>query len=304
MDFIVKKFAVIVLDVTQLQERKQRSYSVLDHLTLCVCLTGKSLLILGPVLPQGNKYKIKPPDKVLFLIEATSFIRLFDFQPIHMSEMYAYSMATVHHSIQHIVLHDLMVSNVKVESEGWHLIDKIDQMCLPPSKIRNDNGGQQTSLFYTEQRLPTFVHYCQIYALDSNIKWSKYEMKSNDNFQCNHEKEVGIKLQSLRIVDDLQSKTKTKFVDQEENFYNGSIKSLKLRNNSSTVITSSFLPSGGISSSTVIRRNAFIICIMQACNAILSKNSLYYIIVKYSATQLKILPTIILLYLTVSNIFS
>jgi len=85
----------------------------------------------------------------------TEFVpRVYEGYPELLAEMYAYSMGAAHEKLPHTELENYMVSNVHAGGEGWSLVDKLADPCVPP-----DEHG----VFYPDQPLPSLVHYCQGY---------------------------------------------------------------------------------------------------------------------------------------------
>ena len=94
-----------------------------------------------------------------------------------MTELHAYGMAAAHEKLPHFQLHNLMISNSKIANEGWPLVDKLNDYCLPPM----ENG-----IFYPNKVLPTFLHYCQEYS-NSLLGVTFYKKRNNPKtfFSCN-----------------------------------------------------------------------------------------------------------------------
>ena len=75
--------------------------------------------------------------------------------PEFMAEMYAYAIAAAHERLPHTAMKHFMVSNPTMHDEAWALVDALDDhVCDPPLR----------GVFYPDRPMPTFVHYCQIYA--------------------------------------------------------------------------------------------------------------------------------------------
>ena len=105
----------------------------------------------------------------------------------NLAEMYAMVIAVADYGIRPVMIDSLMVSNVQVGNEAWPWVDKIplDRGCDPD--IISPNEGY---------KLPTFLHYCQTYKIESfkqgqidnpgfspNWKFSKYQVP-NEILQC------------------------------------------------------------------------------------------------------------------------
>jgi hypothetical protein len=69
--------------------------------------------------------------------------------------MFAYSMAAAHTELPHLTLINHMVSNAGMgDLEGWKYIDALEEnVCEPP--VNN--------IYYPDEILPTFLHYCQFF---------------------------------------------------------------------------------------------------------------------------------------------
>ncbi len=80
--------------------------------------------------------------------------RVYEKYPSLLAEMYAYSMAAAHTDLPHFTLHNLMVSNVHAEDEGWPWIDQLgDNVCAKPID----------GVLYPTNVMPSVLHYCQFY---------------------------------------------------------------------------------------------------------------------------------------------
>ena len=85
--------------------------------------------------------------------------------------MFAYAMAAAHLRLPHRTFSHFMVSNVFVEGEGWPWIDALEEVNLFHSPLMVDHA------------MPTFVHYCQQYALGEFV-FSKYSLPTETWFDC------------------------------------------------------------------------------------------------------------------------
>jgi hypothetical protein len=87
----------------------------------------------------------------------------------HLSEMFAYSVAALHLSLPHQLMYSFMVSDAKMEQEGWSHIESLENPCandLDPST------------------LPYVLHYCQHYGIGPWF-FSKYSLP-HTFLSCNH----------------------------------------------------------------------------------------------------------------------
>lgn len=98
---------------------------------------------------------------------------MYEKYPSLLAEMYAYSMAAAHTDLPHFTLHNLMVSNVDANDEGWKWVDQLgDNVCQPPV------DGE----FYPGQVFPSVLHYCQFYRA-GEIGFQKRRIKK-EIFSC------------------------------------------------------------------------------------------------------------------------
>lgn len=103
----------------------------------------------------GPPYIVEKKDLWRIARSWTRFVpRVFEGYPELLAEMYAYSMGAAHEQLPHTQLENYMVSNVHAGGEGWPLVDKLEDPCVPPD---------ETGIFYPGQPLPSVVHYCQGY---------------------------------------------------------------------------------------------------------------------------------------------
>jgi hypothetical protein len=88
--------------------------------------------------------------------------------------MYAYSMAAAHLHLPHAQYNHFMVSNYRMDEEGWAWIDRLseEEICLPA----NDP-------VLVDKPLPIFLHYCQYYGLGDFIL-SKFKIVPSEVFTC------------------------------------------------------------------------------------------------------------------------
>ncbi len=86
--------------------------------------------------------------------------------------MHAYSMAAAHLHLPHSQYNHFMISNPRMEEEGWAWIDTMteDELC-------------QDSSMSIGKPLPIFLHYCQHYGL-RDIMLSKYTILPRDVLSC------------------------------------------------------------------------------------------------------------------------
>jgi hypothetical protein len=107
----------------------------------------------------------------------TKFVpTVYEGYPHLLAEMYAYSMAAAHENLPHLQLENYMVSNTDAGGEGWPLVDKLQDACVPP-----ENG-----IYYPGVPLPTVVHYCQSFRVD-HVSFYKRQFPP-DIFSCKVDK--------------------------------------------------------------------------------------------------------------------
>lgn len=101
--------------------------------------------------------------------------RVYAKYPSLLAEMYAYSMAAAHTELPHFTMHNLMVSNVHADDEGWKWIDALgDDVCEDPV-----NG-----VYYPNNNMPSVLHFCQFYRA-GEIGFQKRRIKKQ-MFECDH----------------------------------------------------------------------------------------------------------------------
>ena len=129
----------------------------------------------------AEHYSVGPPyiaHKLDFDKIVDSWTRLvpkvYESYPYLLAEMYAYSMAAAHEELPHLQLNNLMVSNVDSSNEGWQWIDSLEDACLPPN---------QEGIFYADKEMPTVLHMCQNYMVDS-FGFEKRKVTKFNIFQC------------------------------------------------------------------------------------------------------------------------
>lgn len=82
-------------------------------------------------------------------------------------------MAAAHTELPHFTLHNLMVSNVHADDEGWRWIDALgDDVCADPVE----------GLFYPTYNMPAVLHFCQFYRA-GEIGFQKRRIKKQI-FDC------------------------------------------------------------------------------------------------------------------------
>ena len=146
-----------------------------------ICGVGSPCL--EPTSPFGeNHYAVGPPyiavkeDFLKIAATWTKFVpRVYEGYPYLLAEMYAYSMAAAHEKLPHLQFEHLMVSNTDAGGEGWPLIDKLENACLPPV-----NG-----IFLPGTPLPTVVHYCQNFRA-GDLSFAKRQVHRKNIFTCDH----------------------------------------------------------------------------------------------------------------------
>mmetsp|Transcript_26662 Transcript_26662/g.25531 ORF Transcript_26662/g.25531 Transcript_26662/m.25531 type:complete len:485 (+) Transcript_26662:154-1608(+) len=139
-------------------------------------ICGEGSPCLKPAQPYGEQhYSVGPPyivvksDMEKLTQTWTQFVpRVYEGYPYLLAEMYAYSMAAAHENLPHLQLENYMVSNTDAGGEGWPLIDKLDDVCVPPV-----NG-----IYFPGTPLPTLIHYCQNYRA-GNIGFAKRQVPKN-----------------------------------------------------------------------------------------------------------------------------
>lgn len=100
-------------------------------------------------------------------------IRVYAKYPSLLAEMYAYSMAAAHTELPHFTLHNLMVSNVHADDEGWKWIDALgDNVCEDPVD----------GVYYPGHNMPAVLHFCQFYRA-AEIGFQKRRIKK-ELFNC------------------------------------------------------------------------------------------------------------------------
>jgi hypothetical protein len=94
------------------------------------------------------------------------------------------------------VVRSLMVSNADADSEGWPLIealqdetvcsitDMLGPVYTEPRQQQQQQQQQQQHDAAGKHNLPTVVHYSQQYAVGT-YSWSKWHAKLNGVFACN-----------------------------------------------------------------------------------------------------------------------
>ena len=104
----------------------------------------------------------------------------------NLAEMYAMVLAVADYGIRPVMIDSLMISNTQCGDEGWLWVDAVPI----------ERGCDPTVLSEETLPLPTFMHYCQSYHIDSlkeafeanpgvapNYMFSKYQVP-NDILQC------------------------------------------------------------------------------------------------------------------------
>lgn len=91
-------------------------------------------------------------------------VKIYQYFPFLMAEMYGYSMAVAHLQLRHQLSFQTMISEPTIPLEGWQHLEGLtpNQTC----------GREHVS------RLPTIIHYCQYYSVGL-YAFQKYYMQEN-----------------------------------------------------------------------------------------------------------------------------
>jgi peptidyl serine alpha-galactosyltransferase len=145
-----------------------------------ICGAGSPCLKPNPSFGEAH-YAVGPPyvaikeDMVKIAKTWTEFVpRVYEHYPYLLAEMYAYSMAAAHEDLPHLQMEHFMVSNTDAGGEGWPLVDKLNDACVPPVD----------GIYFPGTPLPTVVHYCQNFRA-ANLGFAKRQVHRNI-FSCDH----------------------------------------------------------------------------------------------------------------------